>query len=264
MGGRTVVEHVEIELVAGSMLAVVGVNGSGKSTVLRTVAGFLSPVAGRVRVYGTNVHALSARDRARRLAFVGQEERPPADMLVTEFVTLGRLPYRAPWSRGRDDHRRAMTALAQVGMQDAAHRACAELSGGERRRVSLARGLAQDCDVLVLDEPTNHLDVRHQIDLLTLLRNSGHTVVTAIHDLGLAASFFDRVLVLDRGRARAAAPPAQALLPATVHHVFGVHASALTDPTDHEHLVVGPGRTPHASDPHDEPDPGTTTTGSPT
>lgn len=243
IGGRTVLERVDLVVEAGQMVAVVGVNGSGKSTLLRTLAGLLAPVAGAARVGGAvDVHAMSARDRARQIAFVAQEERPPADMVVAEFVALGRLPYRQPWARGRDDRRLAVEALAAVGMQDAAGKFCADLSGGERRRVSLARGLVQDCELLVLDEPTNHLDVRHQIELLDLLRTSGRTIVTAIHDLGLAAAHVEHVLVLHEGRGHAAGPPQVVLTASTVSEVFGVRATYLTGPDHQQHLVVGPGR----------------------
>ncbi|MEO9323975.1 ABC transporter ATP-binding protein [Nocardioides sp. C4-1] len=243
VGGRTVLVDVDLEVARGEMVALVGVNGSGKSTLLRTVAGLLTPVHGSVAVGADDVHTLGARARARLMAFVAQEEHPPADMRVVEYVALGRLPYRTPWARGHDDRGAALRALAWVGLDDAADRACADLSGGERRRVSLARGLAQDCDLVVLDEPTNHLDVRHQLDLLALLRASGRTVVTAIHDLALAAAHFDRVVVLHDGVVHASGTPSAALAPDVIDHVFGVPAAYLID--EHHrtrHLTLGTGR----------------------
>ncbi|MFY0405490.1 ABC transporter ATP-binding protein [Solicola sp. PLA-1-18] len=242
VGGRTVLHDVDLDVGTGQMVAVVGVNGSGKSTLLRTLSGLLAPVSGRAEIDGRDVHGMSARERAREIAYVAQEEQPPADMRVGELVALGRLPYRPPWSRGADDRRLALEALDRVGMADAVDRACADLSGGERRRVSLARGLVQDCDLIVLDEPTNHLDVRHQVELLHQLRATGRTVLTAIHDLGLAASHFDHVVVLHDGGVLTAGPPEVALTARTVQDVFGVRATHLLDEQGHQHLVVGPGR----------------------
>jgi iron complex transport system ATP-binding protein len=242
IGRRTVLRDVDLDVARGETIGIVGPNGSGKSTLLRVLAGIRPATAGEVRLDGRPLHRLTARTRARSIAFVGQEEELPADLLVGEFVALGRVPHRSPWAGGDAAEREAVgLALRAVEMADAVERPVEQLSGGERRRVVLARGLAQDAALLMLDEPTNHLDVRHQFALLHLVRGLDRTVVLAMHDLNLAAEHCDRILVLHDGRARAAAAPHDALTPETVRAVFGVDATRVTHPvTGATHLLLHP------------------------
>jgi iron complex transport system ATP-binding protein len=243
IGRRTILRDVDLDIGRGETIGIVGPNGTGKSTLLRVLGGIRRAAAGEVRLDGSPLHRLSARSRARTIALVGQEEELPADLLVGEFVALGRIPHQPPWAGGDAAERDAVhRALRAVEMADAVDRPVDQLSGGERRRVVLARGLAQDASVLLLDEPTNHLDVRHQIALLDLVRRLGRTVVLAMHDLNLAAGCCDRIIVLHDGTARPAAPPHAALAPATVRAVFGVDATPVTHPvTGETHLLFSSG-----------------------
>ncbi|MGD9526463.1 MAG: ABC transporter ATP-binding protein [Dehalococcoidia bacterium] len=240
-GRQPVLHEVDLDVRRGEVLGVVGPNGSGKSTLLRVLAGIRRPLAGTVHVGGTDLHTLPARARARRLALVGQEEELPADLRAGELVALGRLPHRPPWAGGDAAERVAVeAALAAVDLQGIADRPVERLSGGERRRVLLARGLAQDAELLMLDEPTNHLDVRHQLGLLDLVRRLGRTVVLTLHDLHLAARSCDRVVVLHDGRAVATGPPHEVLTRERVRAVFGVDVVTVTHPvTGRPHLLVG-------------------------
>ncbi|WP_235926494.1 ABC transporter ATP-binding protein [Actinokineospora pegani] len=239
VGRRTVLTDVTFDVAAGQVVGVVGPNGSGKSTLLRALAGIAKPPVGRVLVAGEDLHRLPARARARRVAFVGQEEDLPSGLLVEEAVALGRVPHTAPWDTDAADLPVVHGALAAVGLSDLARRPVEDLSGGERRRVSLARGLAQASPVLVLDEPTNHLDVRHQLHFAHLLRGLGRTVVVALHDLSLAVATCDRLVVVHGGRTTTALPPAEALAPDVVRSAFGVTATPVTDPaTGRTHLLM--------------------------
>ncbi|MBD0020541.1 ATP-binding cassette domain-containing protein [Gordonia pseudamarae] len=237
--GRRILDDVELDVPAGSIVGIVGPNGSGKSTLMRTVVGLQPMRSGTVEIAGRRADTLRARERARLIAFVGQEVDLPPDLLVHEYVALGRLPYSQPWSMGRADDRRAvMRALNMVDMAAYRDTPVERLSGGERRRVALARGLAQHCGLLVLDEPTNHLDIRHQIGLLNLLPTLGTTILVSLHDLDLAAHHCDSLVVLHDGRVRAAGPGDLALSTSIVDEVFGVHACRLVDPsTGRAHLV---------------------------
>ena len=243
VGGHTIVSGVDLDVPRGSMLALVGRNGSGKSTLVRALVGLRPPAAGSVAIDGVDLRTLTPRQRATRVAYVPQEDGPPEDLLVGEMVAMGRIPHRPPWAvDAKGEAPLVMEALELVGMADKVDRPCQHLSGGERRRVLLARGLAQGADLLVLDEPTNHLDVHHQIQLLETLRGLGCTVIAAVHDLQLAAAHFDAVAVLHDGAVHAVGQPADVLTPATVHDVFDVPATQLTDPaTGRVHLVLGPG-----------------------
>ena len=216
-------------------MALVGPNGTGKSTLLRTLAGLLPIQSGRVLVAGRDLVKLSPLERARTLAMVGQQEETPADLRVAEVVALGLLPHRPPWSGGGRKERNAVAeALEQVSMTAYANRGFHQLSGGEQHRVLLARGLAQRTELLLLDEPTNHLDIRHQHALLRMVRGLGRTVIAAIHDLDLAATYFDHIVVLNDGGVAADGKPSEVLTPELVGDVFGMAASMVTDPATGE------------------------------
>jgi iron complex transport system ATP-binding protein len=247
MGRRVVLRDVGFTVPRGEMLALVGANGSGKSTLLRTLAGIHRPAAGEVVLNGVALARLSARGRARQVTLVGQEESPPADLLVGEMVALGLTPHRPPWAGGGAAERAAvLAALEQVDLDDAVDHPLEKLSGGERRRALLARGLAQRSGLLLLDEPTNHLDLRHQHGLLRTVRGLGKTVLVATHDVDLAATFCDRIAILHGGTVRALGPPADVLTPALIHDAFGVLATPVTHPrTGRTHLLFS----------HDESEP---------
>jgi iron complex transport system ATP-binding protein len=241
IAGSDILSDIDLDLTRGSMVALVGVNGSGKSTLLRTLAGLRAPAEGTVEIDGKDLYSLPLRVRARAIAYVGQEETPPQDLLLGEMVAMGRIPHRPPWSLGEESDRAVtLRALDTVELAHAVDRRCDQLSGGERRRAMLARGLAQESGLLILDEPTNHLDIRHQFHLLDTLRGLGCTVIAAMHDLTSAASYFDRVAVLHDGALDTFADAADALSPDTVKRVFSVPATQLTDPaTGRAHLVLG-------------------------
>ncbi len=235
LGKYPILNGVDLEVPEGEMMALVGPNGTGKSTLLRTLAGLLPIPSGRVLVAGRDLVKLSPLERSRTLAMVGQQEETPADLRVAEVVALGLLPHRPPWSGGGRKERDAVAeALEQVSMTAYANRGFHQLSGGEQRRVLLARGLAQRTELLLLDEPTNHLDIRHQHALLRMVRGLGRTVIAAIHDLDLAATYFDHIVVLNDGGVAADGKPSEVLTPELVGDVFGMAASMVTDPATGE------------------------------
>ncbi|MDF9716826.1 MULTISPECIES: ABC transporter ATP-binding protein [unclassified Nocardioides] len=255
LGGREVLRDVDLDVPRGGRLGIVGVNGAGKTTLLRVLAGVLHPGAGDVLIADAagrleDSHDVSTRERARRLAYVPQEEVVAAELLVGEMVALGRVPRARPWSRGGTAEREVVLAsLAAVGLADRVDDPCDQLSGGERRRAVLARGLAQQCPVMLLDEPTNHLDVSWQLRLLEVLAERAETLVATIHDLDLALRFFDVVAVVgwpDPDR-RGAGPaglvavgrPEDVLSAPNVAAHFGVGSTQVAHPhLDQSHLLI--------------------------
>jgi len=223
-----VLHDISFTLAHGEVLAICGANGAGKSSLLRLLYRHHAPDRGTVLLDGRDLWLTAARAAARTVAAVLQEQ--PADLALTtrEMVALGRLPHRQGPTRGfgAGQRDRAVTdaALARMDLADLARRRFGTLSGGERQRVMVARALAQEPRILILDEPTNHLDIRHQLELLRLLRGLGLAVVCTLHDLTLAAEFADRVLVLDRGRVLADAPPDRALTETVIARAFDVAA----------------------------------------
>jgi iron complex transport system ATP-binding protein len=231
-GGRLVLDGVDITPAAGAVTGLLGPNGSGKSTLLRILCGVLAPVAGVVTLDGKAMGGFRRRDVARRVAVVEQHADTLVELTVAEVVRLGRIPHRSAWSApSAADERAVRDALERTGLTGRAERRWHTLSGGERQRVQIARALAQEPRELLLDEPTNHIDVRHQHDLLHLVRCLPVTTVVALHDLNLAAAYCDRLVVLDEGRVVTAGPPREVLTEELVAEVYGVRVE-VTHPED--------------------------------
>jgi len=235
-GGALVVDGVSLALRAGETLGLLGPNGSGKSSLLRLLAGLRRPDGGAVALDGRELRALRRGEVARRVAVVEQQAATEVDLTVEQVVRLGRIPHRGAWTGDpAGDERAVERALLETGVAALRARRWRTLSGGERQRVQIARALAQEPRELLLDEPTNHLDVRHQLDLLALVRRLPLTTVVALHDLNLAALFCDRLIVLRAGRVAAAGAPADVLTPAVIAAVYEVDAEVSPD-------GAGPGR----------------------
>lgn len=225
LSGVPILRGVDVQVAGGELLGVIGPNGAGKSTLLRCLYRALRPEAGAVWVDGADLLSMDARASARQTAALPQEVQQAGGLGVRHVVLLGRLAHRRSWQQATaGDHEIADRALEQVGAAHLADRDIATLSGGERQRILLARALAQQPRVLVLDEPLNHLDIRHQLEALELVRGLGLTTVMAVHDLGLALRYCDRLCVLDDGTVIAAGPAPQVLQPDLVARVFGVRS----------------------------------------
>jgi iron complex transport system ATP-binding protein len=224
--GDGIVHPVSLTLAPGRVLGVLGANGAGKSSLLRLIYRFHRPQAGCVLLDGQDIHSLSARSVAQRVAAVLQEQPTDFALSVAEIVALGRAPHRRALSgpSARDRHV-VEHALERMCLHHLAHRAFGTLSGGERQRVMVARALAQEPGLIVLDEPTNHLDIRHQLEVLQMVRGLGATVVASLHDLNLVHGFADDLLVLSRGRPLAFGPVEQVLTPDLIAQAFGVIAT---------------------------------------
>jgi ABC-type cobalamin/Fe3+-siderophores transport system ATPase subunit len=227
---RVALDAIELDIEAGERVALIGGNGAGKSTLLRVVAGTLTPEAGRVELLGQPIDALDRMAVARRLGVVPQAAALPFATRVEELVALGRIPHEDPFRGPRPADREAVAAaIERVGVGHLVGRDARELSLGERQLVLIAMAVAQDTPILVLDEPTVHLDLRHQVAAMDLLvdlnEREGTTVIAVLHDLGLAAHFFPRLVLLDHGRVIADGSPSEVLTPARIATVFGVDPS---------------------------------------
>ncbi|GAU70172.1 ABC transporter ATP-binding protein [Streptomyces sp. NBRC 110611] len=237
--GRDVVAGVRLLAAQGEIAGLIGPNGSGKSTVLRTVYRHLRPTAGRVLLAGTDLRTLTPGQTARQVAALPQERGSDFELTVHEVVAMGRTPYKRAFAgEDRADRQAVADALTAVGLAGQGARRFSALSGGERQRALLARAFAQDPDVLVLDEPTNHLDVRHQVELLALLRDRRRTTLISLHDLNAAASLCDRLHVLHAGRVVASGPPREVLTPRLLAEVFGVRAAVTDHPLTGDVLIA--------------------------
>jgi iron complex transport system ATP-binding protein len=198
--GRVLVEGFDCRIHAGEFLALLGGNGTGKSLLLRTLAGLRPPSSGRVLLGGADIRSLARRDVARRLGFLPQDPEAPPQGSVGETVLLGRFAHLGFWEHpGGDDHARVARSLEEVGLAALANRELGSLSGGEQRRAAIARLRVQAPSVYLLDEPTNHLDPAQQISVLQGMRDlarAGAAAVVSLHDPNLALRFADRVALL--------------------------------------------------------------------
>ena len=204
IGGRRVVDRLDLTVSAGERIAILGCNGAGKSTLLATLAGLRPPAGGRVLLGGEDVAPMPARRAALRRAWLGQSQNDPFGSSVLETTLTGRHPHLGRWAwESAADRRVARAALHSMDLDALANHDVTTLSGGERQRVGIAALLAQDPPLLLLDEPVAHLDLHHQVTVLDhlrrLTRERGRAIVMSIHDLNLAARFATHALVLGPG-----------------------------------------------------------------
>ncbi len=244
-----VFSSLDFRLSEGEMTALLGPNGAGKTTLVRLAAGSMRPHAGSVLLFGEDVAAMPARERARRVAVVPQQTHPAFDFTVEAMVRLGRAPHLGILGvEGPADREIAREAMEWADVAHLASRPFLGISGGERQRALIARALAQQARLLLLDEPTAFLDLRHRLDAYEVLhrlnRERGLTVLVVSHDLNLAARQCARVVLLRDGRIVADGAPEAVLVPASLREAYDVDVDVHRDPATGRPYVV-----PRASGP---------------
>jgi len=242
-GSVAAVDGVSLDIASGEWVNVVGPNGAGKTTLLRALAG-LTAFDGSLSIDGRDSRAFKRKELARRIALVPQVPQIPAGMSVAHYTLLGRTPHLRPLGgEGPADLDAARRALDRLDLLPFADRLVSTLSGGERKRVLVARLLAQDASIALLDEPTTALDIGHQQQVLDLVEELRHdhelTVIATMHDLTLAAQYGDRVALLDRGRVAATGTASEVLTEEALSVLYGARVRVLRDG---DSLVVVPKR----------------------
>jgi iron complex transport system ATP-binding protein len=239
--GKPVVSGVSFALEAGEVLALLGPNGGGKSTLLRTLAGLIPKLAGSIRIEGDEIESLSPRDIAKRIGFVPQEEIWQFAFSVSEVVSMGRLPISTGFFDTKEDREAADVAMRRAECFELKDRPVTELSGGERQRVLIARALAQNAPIIFLDEPTAHLDPQYQVGTAALLRDlagSGRAILVAVHDLPIAGAMADRGMLIYGGGHSEAMDIKKLLESEELERAYGARFERLI--TEEGRLVVAP------------------------
>jgi iron complex transport system ATP-binding protein len=246
--GRPVLRDVAVRVAPGEFLGLIGPNGCGKTTLLRTISGALPTMHGHVEVQGSKVREIGRRKLAQIMACLLQDLTLDLAFTVREVVLMGRSPHlpRIGGETSRDfEVARQVMELCDVS--HLADRPVTEMSGGERQRVLIAMCLAQEPRVLLLDEPTSHLDIGHQLSVLDLIarlnRQTGVTVIAVLHDLNLAAEYCQRLLVLNEGRVAALGTPDEVLTAEMIAKVYGARVVIERNPLSNKpHVVLAAGQ----------------------
>lgn len=231
---RMVLHQLSLEVQAGEMLAVIGPNGCGKSTLIKALSGVLKIKSGEVRLEGHDLFKLKPTERAKLIAVVAQNSPLPTAFNAAELVLLGRTPHLGAFGQeGPEDWQIVQEAMQAADCWKLANRPVGELSGGERQRVLLALALAQEPHLLLLDEPTTFLDINYQVEVMDLVVNwlqakPGRGVLAVLHDLNLAAQYCNRLTLLSKGRVLAAGQPSEVITVPNIQLAYG--ASVIVAP----------------------------------
>lgn len=238
-----VIEDVSLRFPAGKITALVGVNGSGKSTILKALARLLKPQRGDVLLDGQSIYDVPTKMLARQLTLLTQSPRAPAHLSVYDLVSYGRFPFRKGLSALRAaDHQAIARALSLTHLEALAQREVATLSGGQRQRAWVAMALAQETPLLLLDEPTTHLDMGHGLELLELLKSlnqtQGRTIIMVLHDLNNASRYAHHMVALASGKVAAEGTPKEVMTRANLRRIFQVEADMIQDPQSGATLCI--------------------------
>lgn len=232
---RLIVQDLNIAIPQGKITALVGANGSGKSTILKTMARIMNPSYGSVLLDGKSIHKQSTKEIAKQLAILPQNPTAPDGLTVAELVSYGRFPYQKGFgSMSKDDRSVVQWAIEATVMAEFADRPVDQLSGGQRQRAWIAMALAQETDILFLDEPTTFLDMAHQLEVLHLLQklnaNNNRTVVMVVHDLNHAARYAHHMIAIKSGSVVGEGTPSEVMTQDIMREVFNIEADIVSDP----------------------------------
>ena len=244
IAGKSIVKNVTLDVPEHKFSALLGANGSGKTTLYKTQ----KTDSGTVRLDGEDIARFSGKKIARRMAVMGQFNQINFDYTVMDIALMGRYPFHTLLDREKDkDYEAALEALSKVGMKDYRDRNFQSLSGGEKQRVVLARALTQNPvlaraltqnpKVLILDEPTNHLDIRYRLEILSIIKDLGITVLAALHDLDLAAQYCDYLYLMRQGEIVESGAPEEVMTPDTLRRIFDVEAAVYPSPIDGKLMI---------------------------
>ena len=235
-----ILEEITMELSASEMLGIVGPNGAGKSTLIRCINRILKPEQGSIHLNGQEIREMGTIEIAKHLGYVPQSFTGVFPATVFDTILVGRRPHIG-WRSSESDEDKVWAILEMMAIEDLAMRDFNELSGGQQQKVLIARALAQEAGTLLLDEPTSNLDIKHQIEVMELLKdlvvNKGLSAIMAVHDLNLASRYADRVIIMKDGRIFDAGNPSDVLTPENIRSVYDVDVEVVNSSRGNPHIV---------------------------
>ena len=238
IGNNQILKGVSIDSKSREFIGIIGPNGSGKSTLLKCIYRILKPNNGCIMLGRQDISKMSVKESAKKLAVVAQHNYYNFDFSVGEVVLMGRSPHKKSLEPDNsEDYDIVNESLEKVGMLGFKNRSFSTLSGGEQQRVILARALAQQTPCLILDEPTNHLDIKYQLSLLNIVKSLNLTVISAIHDLNIAAMYCDRLFVMKNGQIVGSGIPQEVLTKEFIKEIYDIDVEIVYDSKGDMHIL---------------------------
>lgn len=240
---KQVLKNISVDIPEGKITSIIGPNGCGKSTILKSLSRILTPEEGGVYLDGKSIHEMKTKEVAKNMAMLAQTPDIPLTLTVEQLVSFGRHPHRKRTRKlTPEDNEAIQKAMTDTGVSEFASRTLDSLSGGQRQRAWIAMALAQDTDLLLLDEPTTYLDMAHQLEVLELLQElnekESRTIVMVLHDLNHAARFSDHLIAMCSGEVQCIGCPNDVICKNVLRQVFGIDAHVVTDPKSGKPLCM--------------------------
>ncbi|HHG8193393.1 ferric enterobactin transport ATP-binding protein FepC [Streptococcus pneumoniae] len=244
---KIILENINIKIPEEKISVIIGSNGCGKSTLIKTLSRLIKPLEGEVLLDNKSINSYKEKDLAKHIAILPQSPIIPESITVADLVSRGRFPYRKPFkSLGKDDLEIINRSMVKANVEDLANNLVEELSGGQRQRVWIALALAQDTSILFLDEPTTYLDISYQIELLDLLTDLNQkyktTICMILHDINLTARYADYLFAIKEGKLVAEGKPEDILNDKLVKDIFNLEAKIIRDPISNSPLMIPIGK----------------------
>lgn len=242
-GNLDIVKDLNLNIPKGKITTIIGANGCGKSTILKTIARILQAKSGAIYINGRNIQSESSKEIAKVMAVLPQGPQAPKGLTVEELVAYGRFPHQSGFGKIHKEDREIINwAIEVIGMTEYKERPIEALSGGQRQRVWIAMALAQETEILLLDEPTTYLDLTHQLEILKLLeelnKKQGRTIVMVIHELNNAARFADYMVGVKDGKIVCHGNPEHVMTKENLKNIFNIDAEVVKDPRNNKPVCI--------------------------
>jgi len=243
---QDVINEVDLKFRNGEFCAILGPNGAGKSTLLKTLPGYIQRSRGEITISQKSIDSWSRKELARKISLIPQDFQLQFDFTIRDLVLMGRFPYTGSLQNySREDRDKVDSVLEQLDLYKVRKKMFSQLSGGEKQRVSIARVLVQETDVILMDESFSHLDINHQIEIMDIVsginRKAGKTIILVSHNINLAAEYCDRVILIKSGRIFKDGPPKEIICKENLHQLYGMELQIVTNPQTGNPYLLYPG-----------------------